>query len=369
MLQYYTKGFSGYNLQYSPYYDNKIALVTGSNFGLIGNGKLFILNIEPNGRIVESNAFLTKDCLFDVSWNESNSNQVLVAQGDGTLRLFDINLRQYPIAIFKEHQREVLSCDWSLISKDRFVSSSWDGTIKIWSPLRTKNSLFTLTQCNKANEKVDNGKNCIYQAKFSPHNDNIIISSSGNSIVTLYDLRVNAGNNTNNTNDNNNNNVIYQFISNSGLETLCCDFNKYRPHIIATGGVDNRIKIWDLRMLRNDRMKFNGLNNNVTSCVNEIVNGHDLAIRQIKWSPHSSHHLMSTSYDMTACVWNDLSFNGKVYTGQNNMTHDRFNHGCIKRMNKHTEFVFGADWSLWGQPGIVATTSWDGYTYVWNGLR
>lgn len=359
-LQYYTKGFSGYNLQYSPYYDNKIALVTGSNFGLVGNGKLLVLSIEPNGQILESNSFLTKDCLFDVSWNEANSNQVLVAQGDGTLRLFDINLKQYPIAIFKGHQREVLSCDWSLINKDRFVSSSWDGSIKVWSPSRTENSLFTLNQHDKPKLMEANDKNCVYQAKFSPHGDDIIIASSGNSIVSLYDLRINSVNN---------NNIICQFISNSGLETLCCDFNKYRPHIIATGGVDNRIKIWDLRMLRSDQMKFNGLNNNVTSCVNEIVNGHELAIRQIKWSPHSSHHFMTTSYDMTACIWNDLSFNGKTYTGQNNMTHGTFNHGCIKRMNRHTEFVFGADWSLWGHPGIVATTSWDGYTYIWNGLR
>lgn len=387
MLRYHTQGFSGYGLQYSPYFDNKIALATGSNFGLIGNGKLFLLDIENDGSIRESNSFLTQDCLFDVAWNESQANQVLTAQGDGSLRLFDITLNQYPIAIFKEHEREVLSCNWNLVSKNKFVSSSWDGDIKIWSPARSQGSLLTLRpkrlEMSSAGSKVDKiqsssrqiplsnqrehnldasqNKDCVYQTQFSPHDDSIVISSSGSSVVSLFDLRVNSQ-------TSNGSIPQFNFMAHGGLEALCCDFNKYRPHIIATGGVDNRVKIWDLRMLRSGPMKVHGPYGSQLVCVNELVGGHELAIRQVKWSPHSSNHLLTTSYDMTACVWNDMSFNGKKITGKTNMT-DTINHGLIKRMDKHTEFVFGADWSLWGQPGIVATTSWDGNTLVWNGLR
>lgn len=387
MLRYHTPGFSGYGLQYSPYYDNKIALATGSNYGLIGNGKLSILDIQRNGQVVESNSFLTQDCLFDVTWNELQANQVLVAQGDGSVRLFDITLSQYPMAIWKEHDREVLSCNWNLLSKNTFVSSSWDGTAKVWSPNRTKGSLITLRPpsgsqgnnttrldevklhstkqigqgqlpvTNQANATGHDSRNCVYQAQFSPHDDNIVISSSGSSMVSLFDLRTGKSGKDQ-----------FHFIAHGGLEALSCDFNKYRPHIIATGGVDNRIKIWDLRMLRSGPTKIHGVYGSQLVCVNEIVGGHELAVRQVKWSPHSSHHLLSTSYDMTACVWNDLSFDGQKVTGKTNMS-DMVGRGCIKRMNKHSEFVFGADWSLWGQPGIVATTGWDGNTFVWNGLR
>ena len=116
MLKYHMKGYSGYGVAYSPFYDNKLAVASGSNFGLVGNGKLIILDIMPNGQLVESNSFLTQDGLFDLAWNESHENQCLVAQGDGSLRLFDIKLKDYPIAIYKEHQREVFSLIYSVVS-------------------------------------------------------------------------------------------------------------------------------------------------------------------------------------------------------------------------------------------------------------
>ena len=301
------RGYSGYGVQYSPFYDNKLAVATGSNFGLVGNGKLFILDIDPHGRMVESNSFLTQDGLFDVAWNEGHANQVLAAQGDGSLRLFDINLPQYPISIFQEHQKEVFSCNWNLVNKQTFVSSSWDGTVKIWSPMRQE-SLTTLVPIpmersplveakaggiplsNQQNHSIiSKNKDCIYQAQFSPHDPNLIMCCAGNSYVTLFDLRQPT-----NTNQQN-------FMSHGGLETLTCDFNKYRPHIVATGGVDKLVKIWDLRMVR----KFSNPLQQPMS-INEIP-GHELAIRKVSWSPHHSNLVLSTSYDMTCRVWDDLS--------------------------------------------------------------
>lgn len=398
MLQYHMQGFSGYSVQYSPFFDNKIAVASGANFGLVGNGKLFILDILPNGQMQVSNSFLTQDCLFDVAWNELHQNQMVVAQGDGTVRLFDMTLQQYPVHIFREHTKEVLSVNWSLLSKDKFVSSSWDGTVKLWSPTRLQGSFITLKPTHSSYaSKVDNNspsvpisrhprpliqhadpsspqketgttagmdvannptsnndKNqCIYQAQFSPHDDNVIISVSGDSSVSIFDLRIP------------NVHPQHSFVAHNGTETLCCDFNKYRPHIISTGGVDNKIKIWDLRMLRTGALKLSNSFGDSMICVNEIVESHQLAVRQVKWSPHSSHHLLSTSYDMTAAIWDDLSFDGKRITGKTNMN-DTTRRGCHKRFQRHTEFVFGGDWSLWGRPGIVATTGWDGNVMIWS---
>lgn len=138
MLKYHMQGYSGYGVQYSPFFDNRLAVATGSNFGLVGNGKLFIVDINNQGIMTEAKSFLTQDGLFDVAWNELHENQVLVAQGDGSLRLFDTQLTDYPIAIFHEHEKEVFSCNWNLINKQLFVSSSWDGTVKVWSPTRPK---------------------------------------------------------------------------------------------------------------------------------------------------------------------------------------------------------------------------------------
>ena len=77
--------------------------------------------------------FDTQDALYDVAWSEVHENQAVVGSGDGSVKLFDINLDQYPIQSWQEHRREVYSVAWNLVAKDTIASSSWDGTIKIVS--------------------------------------------------------------------------------------------------------------------------------------------------------------------------------------------------------------------------------------------
>lgn len=81
----------------------------------------------------ESLRFDTQDSLFDLAWSETHENQVLVAAGDGSIKLFDIGLDEFPIQSWKEHMREVFAVHWNLVSKDTFCSSSWDGTIRVVS--------------------------------------------------------------------------------------------------------------------------------------------------------------------------------------------------------------------------------------------
>lgn len=56
---------------------------------------------------------------------------MVVASGDGSVKLFDLNVNDFPVKTWKEHNREVYAVHWNLVSKDTFASSSWDGTIKI----------------------------------------------------------------------------------------------------------------------------------------------------------------------------------------------------------------------------------------------
>jgi peroxin-7 len=75
--------------------------------------------------------FDTQDSLYDTAWSEIHENQIAVACGDGSVKLFDISLENYPVQSWQEHNREVYSVSWNLVSKDTFASSSWDGTIKV----------------------------------------------------------------------------------------------------------------------------------------------------------------------------------------------------------------------------------------------
>ena len=49
MLEFRTEGFHGYAVKYSPFFDNRIAVAASANYGLVGNGRLFILELTPQG--------------------------------------------------------------------------------------------------------------------------------------------------------------------------------------------------------------------------------------------------------------------------------------------------------------------------------
>jgi peroxin-7 len=130
MLEFRTPGYQGSAVQYSPYYDSRLAVAASTNYGIVGNGRLFCLGLSARGVAIEK-TFDTNDALYDLAWSEINENQLVAATGDGSLKLFDLAVDQFPIMNFHEHNREVFSVTWNPIAKDTFVSSSWDGTVKL----------------------------------------------------------------------------------------------------------------------------------------------------------------------------------------------------------------------------------------------
>ena len=127
-------------------------------------------------------------------------------------------------------------------------------------------------------------------------------------------------------------------------EVLTHDWNKYNDTVIATGGVDRAIRTFDIR--------------NPGFGIRSIMHGHEYAVRRLAWSPHASDVLISGSYDMTVRLWNDPPAAGQeagAVPGQQ-----------MGVMNRHTEFVTGVDWCLFGIGGWVASTGWDERVLLWN---
>lgn len=224
--------------------------------------------------------------------------------------------------------REALSLSWNLVNKTTFASSSWDGTIKLWSP-DARASLTTLPVGS-----------CVYSALFAPHSPDVLSAVASDGFLRVFDLRahtatpgkpsaatINAG---------------------GGGELLAHDWNKYRPDVLATAGVDKVIRVWDLRAANRP--------------VEELC-GHDYAVKKLAWSPHWADVLMSASYDMSIRVWTDgsatpgLPAAGAMATGTGR---------CLGVMDKHTEFCAGVDWCLFGGEGWAASTGWDEAVYVWD---
>ena len=89
-----TPGFSHYSVAWSPFHPDRLALASSANFGLVGNGRLHLVQSTPGptGGLNLLKHFPTQDGLYDLAWSEVHENQLVTASGDGSLKLWDITL-------------------------------------------------------------------------------------------------------------------------------------------------------------------------------------------------------------------------------------------------------------------------------------
>lgn len=306
MFRHRTQGFNGTALAFSPFFDSHVAVSSSANFGLVGNGRLHILALQP-GQMRPVKHFDTQDGLFDVCWSENHENQLVAASGDGTVQLFDITLDSFPVRKWREHNKEVFSVSWNLVQKETFCSSSWDGCIKLWHPAQ-QISLATLM----------GHKGCVYQALHSPHHPHMIASVSADTTLCLWDPT--QGHTP----------VSQNPVSTQEVLTLA--WNKYNPNELFTAGIDLLINKWDYRMMARPI---------------RTMRGHKYAVKKLSTSPFDGEMVASSSYDMTTRVWRGDT--------------------CVKVFDAHTEFVAGLDWSCFGvSPGFIGTAGWDEQVFVWR---
>lgn len=207
---------------------------------------------------------------------------------------------------------------------------------------------------------------CVYQALFSPHQPDIIATCSTDGTIKLFDLRTPAYASGPASNSFTNPvSAAVLTIPASGTELLSIDWNKYRPFVIASGGVDKAVKVWDCRMAST----VPPTSQSVGGVCEIQLPGHEYAVRKVQWSPHRADILATASYDMTcrmyvacnlisasACVDESHSWCTSPVQGGSNLlyVHD-----------PHTEFVAGCSWSLYDE-GLLASCGWDGRLNVFR---
>lgn len=347
------QGLAAYNLAWSPFFPNRLAIASSANYGLVGNGRVSIAShapAQPGSKapppMQVDKFFETQDGLYDVAWSEVHENQLVTASGDGSIKLWDITLNDHPIRHWAEHAREVFSVDWNNIRKDVFASSSWDASVRIWHPERA-NAMLAITSHTA----------CVYGCAWSPHNGDLIATACGDGHLRLYDVRTSslgtgaAGAPT----------QTPVAVVPVGGEVLSLDWNKYRPMTLATGSTDRGVKVWDLRGAGKPTGMAGGLHGGENTAV---LLGHEYAVRKVAFSPHDARALASASYDMTARIW-DIDAGTAMAAGPRIGAQGA---GSSLRSihDAHSEFVVSVAWSLF-TPGMIASCAWDSEAHLWYG--
>eukprot|EP00897_Mesotaenium_endlicherianum_P010692 jgi/Mesen1/9651/ME000671S09013 len=313
--------YNGYSVRFSPFVENRLAVATAQNFGIIGNGRQHVLELTPAG-IVERVAFDTADGLYDCAWSEGNENILVSASGDGSIKVWDVALppQANPIRSLEEHTHEVYSVEWNGVRKDSFLSASWDDTIKARppAPVSLGCPLWTL-DAPRSLRTFGEHSYCIYSAVWNPAHADIFASASGDCTLRVWDVREPRST---------------LIIPGHEYEILCCDWNKYNDCLLVSGSVDKSIKVWDVRQSQQPL---------------SVLQGHTYAVRRVKFSPHSEGMLASCSYDMSLCLWD--------YRAPEDALLAKYDH--------HTEFAVGLDMSTLVD-GLLASTAWDETVYVWQ---
>lgn len=153
----------------------------------------------------------------------------------------------------------------------------------------------------------------VYEARWHPRQSGLIASVSADCSLRLFDIKQSS-------------NIMNPCAH--PAEILSLDWSKYDDHLLVTSACDNRLRLWDIRMITNPIIVFDG---------------HQAAIRRVKFDPHRRDRLASTGYDGQLKIWHLTSINSY--------------------MNVHTEritkeFIYGLDWNLF-EKDKLAVGAWD----------
>lgn len=165
-------------MKFSPFYENQIAVATAQNFGILGNGRLHVLQLGPT--ITERVSFDTADGVYDLCWSESHDSLIVAAIADGSLKIYDLSLppTSNPTRSLHEHGRECHGVDFNIVRKDSFLSASWDDTVKLWTVDRPA-SVRTFKE----------HAYCVYSVAWNPRHADVFASASGDCTARIWDVR------------------------------------------------------------------------------------------------------------------------------------------------------------------------------------
>ena len=222
----------GYGMSWNPC--QKGMLLSGADDNMI-----YVWNIEGqdmNGQSVEPYLkFKGHDSVVeDVCWHKTDVNTFGTVSDDKKMCIWDTRTRDSAVYTVHAHTEEILSLDFSPFDQNLIVTSSVDKTIKLWD-LRNLSDYITF---NGHKDEVS----CV---KFSPHHNSLFASGGNDRRIILWDMSRIGDEQTEEEKKDGPPELL--FLHGGHTSKICdIDWNKNEKLMLASVAEDNIIQIWNI---------------------------------------------------------------------------------------------------------------------------
>jgi histone-binding protein RBBP4 len=256
----------------------------------------------------------------------------------GNVLLFDINDKNSKThkSTLKFHTKEGFGLEWNpnLSKKNLLLSSSEDCKIALWE-INEK-----LSNEIKPSKVISTHDNIVNDISWNKSIDSVFASVSDDSSYQIHDLRLSTGPIVHITDAHHDPDSENNF--NFPINTV--DFNETVPTLLATGGSDNSIQIWDLR--------------NPSIPLRRLL-GHQGPVIGLQFKEN---YLLSSSTDHRVLIW-DLN---RLDEGEPDKRKVDYLDPCLSFMHGgHLAKISDADWHPTLE-NLVVSCADDGLLEVWR---
>ena len=228
------------------------------------------------------------------------------------------------------HDAEGYGLAWSPHTPGLLLSGSDDAALCLWDTTEAGIDLQPL-------QKRIGHTNVVEDVDWHKHHAHLFASVGDDARLLIWDSR-NSGNQAS------------QMVEKAHAEDVnCVSFNPFNEFMLATGGSDNVVNLWDMRNLKSKMHSFDG---------------HQGGVYQVCWSPFNESIIASCSSDRRVHIW-DVSRVGNEQSPEDEEDGPPellFVHGG------HTAKVSDFSWNQ-NEDWVVASVSEDNILQVWQMVR
>jgi peroxin-7 len=319
---------SGTACKFSPLRPNLLAYGGSQHFGIAGNSFLSLMNYNLSTSSLQPiKRYPVPNSIQSISFSEQNPSLVGITTGEGRFSLFDWSTtRMDPVVSIRLFQKDALTSSNNRFLPFLFAVGGVAGELRLLDMNAQKVDNLILKETPNVQKPLPKNlqPESINEIHWHPNNKNLMGVATARGKLYLKDLSLpTASKNALTIHDPSNN-------------ILSFDFNKYN-HTVAISGIDQTIKIYDLKKPQIPMM---------------VLTGHRYAVNKVRFSPFSDSIVASGSYDMTVKGW-DLK---------------RLpNNPMMKSHERHREFVNDVDFSMF-EKNVVVSCGLDRFINVFHCL-